>query len=42
MALTIVTIDVALFRHQFGPRLLANVGVVLLFGALYWRFVART
>jgi hypothetical protein len=35
----IVGVDVLLFRHQFWARLLVNVGIVLVFAALYWRFL---
>lgn len=39
MVAVIVGADVLLFRHHFWPRLMANVGIVLLFGAGYFRFV---
>lgn len=35
----IVGADVLLFRHHFWPRLMANVGIVLIFGACYLRFI---
>ncbi|BBX86205.1 hypothetical protein [Mycolicibacterium aubagnense] len=38
----IVGVDVLLFRHQFMPRLMANVGIVLIFGACYLRFMTST
>lgn len=41
MVAVIVALDVFLFRHQFWPRLMVNVGVVLVFGALYFRFRTR-
>jgi uncharacterized membrane protein len=37
----IVGVDVAFFRHRFWERLMANVGIVLLFAAFYLRFVKR-
>jgi hypothetical protein len=37
----VVGADVLFFRHQFWPRLMANVGIVLLFGAVYFRFLKR-
>jgi hypothetical protein len=37
----VVGVDVLFFRHQFWPRLIANVGIVLVFLAFYWRFVKR-
>lgn len=38
MIALIVTVDVLIFRHQFWPRLMVNVGIVLVFGAFYLRF----
>ncbi|MCX8559942.1 hypothetical protein OS122_03385 [Mycolicibacterium mucogenicum] len=40
MIAVIVGVDVLLFRHLFWPRLMANVGIVLIFGACYLRFLA--
>lgn len=37
----VVSVDVLFFRHRFLERLLANVGIVLLFGAFYLRFLKR-
>jgi hypothetical protein len=37
----VVGVDVLLFRHQFWPRLMVNVGIVLVFGAFYFRFLKR-
>ena len=34
----IVVMDVSFFRHQLWPRLMANVGVVLIFAAFYFRY----
>jgi hypothetical protein len=34
----VVGADVLFFRHQFWARLMANVGIVLVFGAFYLRF----
>ncbi len=34
----VVGVDVLFFRHHFWARLLANVGIVLLFAAFYLRF----
>ena len=39
MAAVIVGVDVLFFRDQFWARLMANIGLVLLFGAFYLRFV---
>jgi c-di-AMP phosphodiesterase-like protein len=38
MILAIVLVDVLFFRNHTLERLAANVGIVLLFGAFYWRF----
>ena len=37
----VVGVDVLFFRHQFWPRLAVNVGIVLVFGAFYVRFLKR-
>jgi cytochrome c oxidase subunit IV len=42
MVAVIVGLDVAVFRHHFWERLAANVGIVLLFGAFYFRFIRRS
>ena len=36
-----VGVDVLFFRNQFWERLIANVGIVLVFGAFYLRFLKR-
>ena len=40
LALVVIVVgaDVSFFRHQFWARLLANVGIVLVFAAFYLRF----
>jgi uncharacterized membrane protein YfcA len=35
----VVGVDVLFFRHEFWPRLLVNIGIVLVFLAFYWRFL---
>ncbi len=40
MVVVIVGIDVAFFRNRFWERLVVNIGIVLIFGAFYWRFLA--
>lgn len=35
MAVTIVCVDILFFRHRFWPRLLANLGIVLVYAAFY-------
>ena len=37
----VVGVDILFFRHHLVERLIANVGIVLLFGAFYFRFVKR-
>jgi hypothetical protein len=41
MAGVVVAVDILFFRHQFGPRLIANVGIVLVFGVIFLVFVNR-
>jgi MFS-type transporter involved in bile tolerance (Atg22 family) len=41
MAALIVGVDFAFFRHRFGERLIVNIGIVLVFAALYLRFLRR-
>jgi hypothetical protein len=38
MIAVVVGVDVAFFRDRFLERLIANIGIVLLFGAFYLRF----
>jgi hypothetical protein len=44
MVVVVVSVDVLFFRSGswFWERLATNVGVVLLFGAFYFRFVATS
>ncbi len=37
----VVGVDVLFLRHRFWERLIANVGIVLVFGAFYLRFLKR-
>ena len=39
MIVLIVGVDVLFFRNLFWPRLLVNIGIVLVFGAFYFRFL---
>lgn len=41
MVAVIVGVDLVFFRHRFWERLAANIGIVLLFGAFYFRFFRR-
>jgi protein-S-isoprenylcysteine O-methyltransferase Ste14 len=34
----VVGVDVLVFRHQPWPRLMVNIGIVLVFAAFYLRF----
>jgi hypothetical protein len=35
----VVGADILFFRHHFWERLIANVGIVLVFAAFYFRFL---
>jgi hypothetical protein len=37
----VVGVDVFFFRNRFWPRLMVNVGIVLVFLAFYLRFLKR-
>ena len=37
----VVGVDILFFRHYFWERLVVNIGIVLVFGAFYFRFVKR-
>jgi hypothetical protein len=39
MAAVIVGVDLMFFRNRFWERLAANIGIVLVFGAFYFRFL---
>jgi hypothetical protein len=39
MAAVIVGVDFAFFRNRFWERLMVNIGIVLVFGAFYLRFL---
>ena len=41
MVAVIVGVDVAVFRGHAWARLMVNVGIVLVFGAVYLRFSGR-
>ena len=42
MIAVVVGIDVLFFRGHFWERLAANVGIVLVFAAFYFRFLRHT
>ncbi len=39
MVAAIVAVDVLFFRSRFWERLAVNIGIVLVFGAFYLRFL---
>ena len=41
MIAIIVGADLAFFRNRFWERLIANIGIVLVFAAFYLRFLQR-
>jgi hypothetical protein len=41
MVAVVVGVDILFFRHQFWPRLIVNIGIVLVFGAFYFRFLKK-
>jgi hypothetical protein len=41
MVAVVVGVDLAFFRNHLWPRLAANIGIVLLFVAFYFRFFGR-
>lgn len=42
LVFVVVGVDVAFFRHRFAARLMVNIGIVLVFGAFYLRFLNRS
>jgi uncharacterized membrane protein len=41
MVAVIIGIDIAFFKDRFWERLIANLGIVLVFIAFYLRFIRR-
>jgi hypothetical protein len=41
MVLVIIAVDFAFLRGRFWPRLLVNVGIVLIFLTIYFEFLKR-
>jgi hypothetical protein len=41
MVAVIVAVDFLFFRNRFWERLAANIGIVLVFVAFYFRFLRR-
>ena len=42
MVVVVVGVDVLFFRNHFWARLMVNVGIVLVFGAFYFRFLKNS
>ncbi len=38
----VVGLDILFFRHRFLERLTVNIGIVLVFGAFYLKFLRRS
>ena len=41
LVVVIVVVDILFFRNRFRERLVANVGIVLVFGAFYFSVLKR-
>jgi hypothetical protein len=41
MIALVVGVDILFFKHHFAERLIANIGIVLVFGAFYVWFLKR-
>jgi type IV secretory pathway VirB2 component (pilin) len=41
LIVVVVGVDLLFFRNLFWQRLMANVGIVLVFGAFYLRFLRK-
>ena len=39
LIVVVVSVDVLFFKHRFWERLMANIGIVLVFAAFYFRFL---
>jgi hypothetical protein len=39
LVVVVVGVDVLFLRHHFWLRLIVNIGIVLVFGAIYFRFL---
>jgi hypothetical protein len=42
MIAVVFGVDFLFFRHEFWERLITNIGIVLVFGAFYFRFLKRS
>ena len=41
MVAVVIVVDVLFFRHHFWARLIVNVGIIVVFAAVYLRFLRR-
>jgi hypothetical protein len=41
LVVVVVSVDILFFRHHFWARLIVNVGIVVVFGVFYLRFLKR-
>lgn len=41
MVAVIITVDAVFFKHRIGPRVLANIGIVLAFAVFYLTVLRR-
>jgi hypothetical protein len=41
MVAIVVAVDLLFFRNRPWERLIANIGIVLVFAVFYWRFLKR-
>jgi hypothetical protein len=41
LVVVIVGVDVLFLKHLFWPRLLVNIGIVVVFGAVYFLFLKQ-
>lgn len=39
LILVVVSVDILFFKNRFWERLIANIGIVLVFAAFYLRFL---
>ena len=41
LAAVVIAVDVLFFKNEFWERLIANIGIALIFAAFYFRFLRR-
>jgi hypothetical protein len=42
MVAIVVGVDVLFLRNHIWLRLITNIGIVLIFGIVYWKFLTRS